>query len=137
MQWDVTKNSGFSSSDKPWMRVHDDYEKWNVEVQSKDPNSVNAFYKELFKLRNDQLVLVYGSFDHLKFDDEDVFAYVKEYEGQKVLVVLNYSGKNVEFSVPESVPTGNATLLLGSLGKGAIENGKVILEAWEGMLFSL
>lgn len=137
MQWDATKNAGFSSSDKPWMRVHDDFEQWNVEVQSKDPNSVNAFYKELFQLRNDHLVLVYGSFDHLDFASEDVFAYVKEHDGQKVLVVLNYSGKTVEFSIPESVKTDKAKLLLGTLGKGEIADGKVTLEAWEGNLFTL
>lgn len=119
------------------MRVHDDYQQWNVEVQSNDPNSVNAFYKQLFRLRNEHLVLVYGSFDHLDFENEDVFAYVKEHEGEKVLVVLNYSGKDVTFSVPDSVSTGNAKLLLGTLGKGAVENGKVSLEAWEGMLFTL
>lgn len=137
MQWDATKNAGFSTSDKPWMRVHDDYQKWNVDAQSKDPDSVNAFYKQLFRLRNDHLVLVYGSFDHLTFDDEDVFAYVKEHDGQKVLVILNYSGKNIDFSVPQSVPTDNAKLLLGTLGKGAIEHGQVKLDAWEGMLFTL
>jgi oligo-1,6-glucosidase len=137
MQWDKSKNAGFTSGDKPWMRVHDDYQEWNVEVQSNDPDSVNAFYKQLFRLRDEHLVLVYGSFDYVDFDNEDVFAYVKEHEGEKVLVVLNYTGKDVAFALPESISTDNAKLLLGSLGKGAIENGKVALEAWEGMLFKL
>jgi glycosidase len=137
MQWDATKNAGFSSAETPWMRVHDDYKQWNVEVQSKDPNSVNAFYKQLFQLRNDHLVLVYGSFDYLDFDHEDVFAYVKEHAGKKVLVVLNYSGKEIEFPVPKSVSTANAKLLLGTLGKGDVIDGRVTLEAWEGMLFTL
>lgn len=137
MQWDTSKNAGFSSSEQPWMRVHDDYQQWNVEVQSNDPDSVNAFYKQLFRLRNEHLVLVYGSFEYVDFDNADVFAYVKEHEGEKVLVVLNYTGKNVNFAIPESITTGHAKLLLGSLGKGAIENGKVALEAWEGMLFKL
>ncbi|GHJ89286.1 hypothetical protein NliqN6_5688 [Naganishia liquefaciens] len=137
MQWDSSKNAGFSSADQPWMRVHDDYKQWNVQVQSNDPDSVNAFYKQLFNLRNEHLVLVYGSFDYVEFDNEEVFAYVKEHEGEKVLVVLNYTGKNVNFAVPDSLSTGNAKLILGTLGKGAIENGKVALEAWEGMLFKL
>lgn len=137
MQWDSSKNAGFSSADQPWMRVHDDYKQWNVEVQSNDPDSVNAFYKQLFNLRNEHLVLVYGSFEYVDFDNEDVFAYVKEHEGEKVLVVLNYTGKDIDFAVPESISTGSAKLLLGSLGKGAIANGKVALEAWEGMLFTL
>jgi oligo-1,6-glucosidase len=137
MQWDKSKNAGFTSGDKPWMRVHDDYKEWNVEVQSNDPDSVNAFYKQLFRLRDEHLVLVYGSFDYIDFENEDVFAYVKEHEGEKVLVVLNYTGKDVAFALPESISTDSAKLLLGSLGKGAIENGKVALEAWEGMLFKL
>jgi oligo-1,6-glucosidase len=124
MQWDKSKNAGFTSGGKPWMRVHDDYQEWNVEVQSNDPDSVNAFYKQLFRLRDEHLVLVYGSFDYVDFDNEDVFAYV-------------YTGKDVAFALPESISTDSAKLLLGSLGKGAIENGKVALEAWEGMLFKL
>ncbi|KAJ9101239.1 hypothetical protein QFC21_003458 [Naganishia friedmannii] len=137
MQWDTTQNAGFSTGGKPWMRVHDDYEQWNVEVQSKDPNSVNSFYKELFRLRNEHLVLVYGDFNYLDFDNEDVFAYVKEHEGEKVLVVLNYTGKTVTYTIPSSLETGNAKLLLGTLGKGAIETGKIVLEPWEGLLFKL
>lgn len=137
MQWDTTQNAGFSTGSQPWMRVHDDYKEWNVEVQSKDPNSVNSFYKELFRLRNNHLVLVYGDFNYVDFDNEEVFAYTKEHEGDKVLVILNYSGKNVTFAIPSSVETGNAKLLLGTLDKGAIESGKVALEPWEGMLFKL
>ncbi|KAJ9118658.1 hypothetical protein QFC22_003878 [Naganishia vaughanmartiniae] len=137
MQWDATPNAGFTTGSKAWMRVHDDYKQWNVEVQSKDPNSVNSFYKELFRLRNEHLVLVYGDFNYLDFDNEDVFAYVKEHEGEKVLVVLNYTGKDVTFAIPSSVETGNAKLLLATLGKGSIKASAVALEPWEGMVFKL
>jgi len=57
MQWDTSANAGFSTA-KPWMRIHDDYKEWNVEVQSKDPKSVNSFYKQLLKVRHDNLVMV-------------------------------------------------------------------------------
>jgi glycosidase len=57
MQWDTSANAGFTTG-KPWMRIHDDYKEWNVEVQSKDPKSVNSFYKQLLKVRKDNLVMV-------------------------------------------------------------------------------
>lgn len=57
MQWDSSKNAGFTQG-KPWMRIHDDYKEWNVEAQSKDPNSVNSFYKQLLQLRKDNLIMV-------------------------------------------------------------------------------
>jgi glycosidase len=57
MQWDTSANAGFTTG-KPWMRIHDDYQEWNVEVQSKDPKSVNSFYKQLLEVRKDNLVMV-------------------------------------------------------------------------------
>jgi glycosidase len=57
MQWDTSENAGFSKA-KPWMRVHDDYKEWNVEVQRKDPKSVFSFYKNLLQVKKDNLVMV-------------------------------------------------------------------------------
>jgi len=57
MQWDTSENAGFSKV-KPWMRVHDDYKEWNVEVQRKDPKSVFSFYKNLLQVKKDNLVMV-------------------------------------------------------------------------------
>lgn len=135
VQWDTTKNAGFSTG-TPWMRVHDDYKEWNVEVQSKDKDSVNSFYKELFKARNDHLILVYGDFKVLDFENPSVFAYTKTYKDEKVLVILNFSDDAQEFEVDDGLDLSKAKLLLGTMGRGEVKDGKVKLDAWEGVSFT-
>lgn len=58
MQWDTSRNAGFSSADTTWMSVHPDYKEWNVEVQRKDPESLNNFWTKLFKIRKENLLFV-------------------------------------------------------------------------------
>jgi len=63
MQWDTTHNSGFSiksekESKMPWMRVHDDYPDWNVELQVGKEGSVLEFWKKMLKFRKRYLACV-------------------------------------------------------------------------------
>jgi len=79
----------------------------------------------------------YGDFKVLDFDNEQVFAYVKTYQGTKLLVVLNFSNEEQTFVVDGSVDTSNAKLVIGTLDKGEVKDGKVVLDAWEGVAFML
>ncbi len=53
MQWDTSKNAGFTTSNTPWLPVPPSYKQRNVEVESKNPNSILNFYKQLIALRRD------------------------------------------------------------------------------------
>jgi oligo-1,6-glucosidase len=160
MQWDTTENAGFSKV-KPWMRVHDDYKEWNVEVQRKDPKSVFSFYKNLLQVKKDNLVMVsdsllrhrptvphaqfglaftiktYGNFTIVDYENESVFAFIKAYKDTKLLVVLNFSNDKQSFEVDSKLATSDAKLLVGTMDKGEIKEGRVELEPWEGVSFSL
>lgn len=52
-------------------------------------------------------------------------------------MILNFSDQKQTFTVDSSVDTSGAKLLIGTLGKGEIKDGKVELEAWEGAAFAL
>ena len=52
------------------------------------------------KLRKDNPVLIYGKYTLLDKDNPDVYAYTRELDGKKVLVLLNFNDK------PASVATG-------------------------------
>ncbi|KAH8171951.1 alpha amylase, catalytic domain-containing protein [Sarocladium implicatum] len=95
MQWDASSNAGFTSAQKPWMRVNDDFEEWNVEQQEKDASSVLEFWRQILELRQrEKEVFVYGSFSMLKGyeESEEVFVYTMESTaGKKALVLLNFS----------------------------------------------
>ncbi|OXG71919.1 alpha-glucosidase [Cryptococcus neoformans var. grubii Br795] len=97
MQWSDEPHAGFSSS-QPWMRIPDDYKTWNVALQEKDPDSLLSFWKDMLAFRKrEEDILVYGTFELLAPEDEDIFAFVR---GNNVLVVLNFSEKHIEYSLP-------------------------------------
>jgi alpha-glucosidase len=92
MQWDDSVNAGFSDS-KPWLPVHTDYKTHNVQAQKQDPDSVLNYYKKIIQLRRTSPALLKGSYIPMNEDDTNVLAYMREYEGQRILVVLNMSGQ--------------------------------------------
>ncbi len=92
MQWDDSENAGFSGS-KPWLPVHPDFKTHNVQVQIQDPDSVLNYYKKIIQLRRSSPALLKGGYIPLNENDTNVLAYMREYEGQRILVVLNMSGQ--------------------------------------------
>jgi oligo-1,6-glucosidase len=48
----------------------------------------------MVKLRKNNPVLVYGKYTLLDKDNPNVYAYTRELDGKKVLVLLNFSDKN-------------------------------------------
>jgi alpha-glucosidase len=92
MQWDDTENAGFSTN-KPWLPVHPDYKTHNVSAQTQNPDSVLNYYKKIIKLRRSNPALLKGKYAPVNEDDPNVLAYMREYEGQRILVALNMSGE--------------------------------------------
>ena len=95
MQWDDTENAGFTTG-TPWLGVNPNYTEINVRSQLHDENSVFHYYKKLIHLRKENSIFVDGDFTLLLPEDENIFAYVREYEGRKLLVAANFTDKEVE-----------------------------------------
>src|SRR5699024_955625 len=76
MQWDATKNAGFSSG-IPWLKVNPNYTDINVEAQINDPNSIYHFYKKLIKIRNEHEVLMYGNYELILEEHDQIYAYTR------------------------------------------------------------
>ena len=96
MQWDGSAQAGFTTSDKPWMRVNDNYPAVNVARQLHDPKSVLAFWRRMLQLRKEHAAaLVHGIYRTLDEEDEHVFAFEKKAaaEGGTALVVLNFTNE--------------------------------------------
>lgn len=91
MQWDGTLFAGFSSGE-PWLPVHPDYIERNVARQRSDPGSLWNFTRSLISLRKNVPALRHGDFSPLKTGPR-VMAYTRQFQGQTVLVLLNFSGR--------------------------------------------
>lgn len=96
MQWDDSENAGFTTG-TPWLAVNKNYDKINAKQCLQDENSIFNHYKKLIDIRKNNDTIIYGDYKLLCEDDENIFAYVRELNGDKILVVCNFYDKAVEF----------------------------------------
>ena len=94
MQWSAGKNAGFTQG-TPWIGVNPNYTEINAEEELKNMDSVFHYYKKLIALRKKYEIFTEGSFRLLLEEDENIFAYEREYNGKKLLVAGNFTEKEV------------------------------------------
>ena len=100
VQWDDTENAGFTEG-KPWINVNPNYKVINAKAETANPNSVFHYYKKLIALRKENPVMIYGKYDLLMVDSEELYVYTRTLENEKLLVVCNFTDREVPFAVPE------------------------------------
>jgi alpha-glucosidase len=98
MQWTPGKNAGFTGG-KPWLPIPASYKLHNVETESKDPHSVLSFYRQLLAMRHTEPALLNGQYLALNVENPNVYTFVRRYQEEAILVVLNMSAsdQNVRF----------------------------------------
>ena len=94
MQWNTEKNAGFTTGE-PWLPVNRNYLLINAEDQVNDPDSVYNYYKKLIALRHQHDILVYGWFEPLMEDSDQVYAYHRVLDGKTLTVALNWTDRKV------------------------------------------
>lgn len=125
MQWDCTKNAGFSEADTTWLKVNPNYLAINVEAEEKNPYSVLNYYKKLIELRkNDKYkeVVVHGLFVPVEKTEPNIIAYKRVKDEKEILVVINMSNQTSIYSLEKD----ESHLLLSndsnrSIGKEGID----------------
>ncbi|PLR76091.1 alpha,alpha-phosphotrehalase [Bacillus sp. V3-13] len=138
VQWNDEKHAGFTSS-TPWINVAANYKEINVENALKDEDSVFYHYKELVKLRKEYDIITYGDYQLLLEEHPDIFAYVRNGDNEKLLVVNNFYGKETEFILPDNVDTEgyNAQVLLSNYPDSPSSFAKVRLRPYESIVYYL
>ncbi|KAB8236999.1 hypothetical protein ETB97_006272 [Aspergillus alliaceus] len=94
VQWSNAPNGGFTGPNvKPWMSVNPNYARGiNAEAQVSDPNSTYHYWASVLGLRKKYLdIFVYGNYDQVDRDSQEIFAYSRQYEDQKALVLANWT----------------------------------------------
>lgn len=92
MQWDTSENTGFSKGE-PWIGVNGNYKEINAQEQVSRTDSVFAYYKKLIELRKKYDVIADGDFSMLEDTPEEIFAYERILGDEKLLVLVNFSGR--------------------------------------------
>ncbi|EKM0372014.1 alpha-glucosidase [Cronobacter turicensis] len=96
MQWNASPYAGFSTHE-PWLKVNPNYEMINVESQQHDPHSVLNFYRQMIHLRKREPALIYGRYETVLDDHEQIYAYRRVLGDETLVVLCNFSGKAAEW----------------------------------------
>ena len=100
VQWDDSEQAGFTTG-TPWIAVNPNYKEINAKAETKDPDSVFHYYKKLIALRKENPIMVYGKYEPLLEDSEELFVYTRTLDEQKLLVVTNFTDQDTAFTIPE------------------------------------
>lgn len=120
MQWNSNKNAGFTCG-KPWIGVNENYKTINVEVEERDENSVLNFYKKLIRLKKSNEALIYGVYDLILEEDENIFAYTRTLNNHKFLIMANLTEEKAKY-IYEKEKLNSKDLILNNYEVCAHEN---------------
>lgn len=99
VQWDDSPQAGFTSG-TPWIAVNPNYTTINAKAETADFNSVFHYYKKLITLRKENPIMVYGKYEALMEDSEELFVYTRTMENEKLLVVCSFCDHETKFTIP-------------------------------------
>ena len=97
MQWDASENAGFSTG-TPWLKAGKSYKDINVENDIQGP--IFIFYQDLIRLRKEMPIISEGSYKPAFEDSKQVYAFERQYEDEKLLVLNNFYATEVEIDLP-------------------------------------
>lgn len=99
--WDASENGGFTTG-TPWLALNANYQEINVEAALANPQSIFYTYQQLVQLRKDNPIMIWGDFELVSTVDE-VFSYYRTYEGERWLVVTNFSNEAQPFTAEDEI----------------------------------
>ena len=131
MQWDATKNAGFSN-ETPWLPVHENHSTVNVLHQENDQNSVLNHFRKMVALRKDNLLLVYGNYEIIQDDHPTIYAYSRTLEDQQMIILLNFSELESSISLPNF--DHNKEVLINNYNELSIDENTITLKPYQAVV---
>ena len=137
MQWNAGPHAGFTTG-TPWIKVNPNYPAINVEQALAGPDSIFGYYRRLIRLRKDYPVVVYGTYDILLDDHQQIYAFTRTLEDDRLLVILNFMPDSPVFTLPEHVSFGDKELLIGNYPVDPAEDiDRLTLRPFEARVYRL
>jgi len=137
MQWNGEAQAGFTTG-TPWIAVNPNYKEINVERALNDPNSVLHYYRKLIELRKKHEIIVYGDYKLLNAEDEQVYAFIRTLNKERLLVILNFYEKPAEFALSERIAHETREVLISNYEVSAEEDfHQLTLRPYEARVYKL
>lgn len=134
VQWSNQAYAGFSTVE-PWIAVNENYSSINVEQALADPDSIFYTYQKLIALRKANPIMVWGDFELLDTKDE-IFAYLRKYQGETWLVVTNFSNESNAFQYFDQQATATE-VVIANMPIDLVESLSLTLKPWQAYVVKL
>jgi oligo-1,6-glucosidase len=137
VQWNASNHAGFTSG-TPWIKVNANYKEINAEQALADPNSIFYYYQKLIRLRKDNPIITYGSYDLILDSDLEIYAFTRTLENDRLLIILNFTKNRPVFALPGSVPFSNNEVLISNYTVDPVEDIRLLtLRPYEARVYRL
>jgi trehalose-6-phosphate hydrolase len=138
VQWNGKANAGFTSG-TPWINTARNYHEINAEAALKDTDSIFYHYQKLISLRKEYDIVTNGDYELLLPDHQQLFAYVRSNEAEKLIVVNNFYETHISFELPKHIEIEGYTqnMLLSNYSDSKMDLEKIELRPYESIVFHL
>jgi glucan 1,6-alpha-glucosidase len=109
MQWENSENAGFTKG-TPWLKVNPNYTDINAADALDDKESIFYYYQRLISLRKQEEIFIDGVFEPVLEENEDIFAYTRENDTAKMLVLCNFKDTEVICELEENWEDGEVLI---------------------------
>lgn len=130
-QWDNSPQAGFTTG-KPWLKINDNHKFINVKAQESDPASILNYFRELVRLRKNHPVWVYGDFQLVAPEHEQLFAYTRQLDKTRMLVVLNFSDREARLEAGWA-----GEVMINNYPDVTMQKEYIELKPWQSVVISL
>ncbi len=132
MQWNDSENAGFTTG-TPWLAINKNYNEINAKQCLEDENSIFHHYRKLINIRKNNDTIIYGDYTLLCPEDKNIFAYTRELNGDKILVICNFYDKEVTFDFDDNFDSSE--ILLSNYEDSSLLTAKLNLRPYEAIMF--
>lgn len=138
VQWNSEEHGGFTKG-TPWINVASNYQEINVEKALNDQDSIFYHYQKLIQLRKEYDIITEGDYQLILEDHPEIFAYVRNGNDEKLLVVNNFYDRETVFELPKEVDIDGyqAKILLSNYLDSSEQVQKLTLRPYESIIFYL
>ena len=138
MPWNShAKDLGFGNpAVKPWLPVAETHRPLAADVQEADDKSVLHFYRQFLAWRRHQPALIHGEMALLPAD-EQVLAFVREHEGERLLCAFNLSERAAHLDLPAGMSLAKLLPDSGADGAWTDNTGNISFAPWGVLLAQL
>lgn len=132
VQWDNSMHAGFTTGE-PWIKVCPNYMQVNVAAQENVPNSVLNYFRKMTALRSNNLTLIYGSYQLLLPNHEQLYVFERQLDDETLLVALNFSSETASFEY-DIKSSSQLEVLIDNYNDLTLGESRIALKGWQAVV---